>query len=188
MKQPKTDRTTSIASQGGRHEALPAFLLRQSRKAVEERASESSRLQTATSTGWTMQLYRDALGTAPLKKPVRNTLVTMLESAGGSEYTTIDRSTLCALTGIRREATITDHWKTARSAGLLTSIARFNKSSVHRFTVPGVTSSQDEERPYLSNLIPLRAHVWLPQERAWWQTVGTSTSFAPPWGNRLAPF
>ena len=48
----------------------------------------------------------------------------MVNSATG-RITTIDRETLCHLTGIRRPATITQHWKRARDAGPLISPCDF---------------------------------------------------------------
>lgn len=122
-----------------------------------------------------------------MKKPVRATLVAMLESAGGAEFTTIDRSTLCALTGIRREATISEHWKLARQHGFLRSTARFNRSSVHRFTLPGAVVLEDDWLDP-SRLVPLRGHRWLPPERQWWEIVGSIEASEPPWGDGLAPF
>jgi hypothetical protein len=56
-------------------------------------------------------------------------------SAGG--VTTIDRASLCLITGLRDEGTITAHLKKARAAGLLKSVQRFNKSSIHTLLIPG---------------------------------------------------
>lgn len=150
------------------------------------RTSDARLLAPMTYT-WNKEQYLEALDTSPLKKPVRKTLVAMLESARGGEFTTIDRSTLCSLTGIRREATIFEHWKLARHQGFLRSSARFNRSSVHRFTLPGADLPEDDWLN-ASILTPLWAHHWLPHERKWWETVGSPEACKPPWGAGFAPF
>lgn len=134
---------------------------------------------------WNPDEYRAAIDQAALRLPVKKTLHTMLQ-AGDGEYTTLDRATLCQLTGVRREATITEHWRRARQAGLLSSRARFNRSSVHRFTIPG-QHDLDCEAPWAG--FPLRPHVWTADELAWWQQQGwTESPVPPPWGDGASPF
>lgn len=85
---------------------------------------------------WTVHAYRQLIDQSSLKNPVKNTLRGMVDRAGG-RHTTVDRSTLCLVTGVRREATITAHWHRAREAGLLVSKQRWNSTSVHMGTTAG---------------------------------------------------
>lgn len=177
----------SIPGQGGSPETLPGLMLDAYRKAGTENVSSEADQLAILPTTWNRDLYLNALAASQLKKPVKKTLAAMLEAAGGGETTTIDRSTLCSITGVRREATISEHWRLARYHGLLRSSARFNRSSIHRFTLPG-SGLLEEDWLSGSSLTPLRAHVWLPHERAWWQALGTRAELTPPWGNGTPPF
>jgi hypothetical protein len=114
-----------------------------------------------------------------LKPNVRNTLHAMVEHAA-AQYSTIDRATLLQLTGGRREATITAHWHQARSQGLLVSKQRFNATSIHKFTVPGIDDAHVDE---LALGTPLRCHVWTPEELSWWEGLNVNASTAPPWSD-----
>lgn len=102
-----------------------------------------------------------------------------------SQYSTIDRATLLHLTGGRREATITAHWRLARSQGLLVSKQRFNATSIHKFTVPGVDDACLDE---VSLTTPLRCHIWSPEELSWWEGLNIAVPTEPPWGKGLPPF
>lgn len=186
MRNRTRNKENSLPGQGGRRETLPGLLLDTNRKALTEKVSSEAGLLALMPT-WNRDLYLEALATSQLKKPVRKTLATMLESAGGGQFTTIDRSTLCSLTGIRREATISEHWKLARQQGLLRSSARFNRSSVHRFILPG-SGLLEEDWLSSSALTSLRVHHWLPHEREWWEAVGSQAASRPPWGDGTPPF
>jgi hypothetical protein len=181
------NKDNSLLGQGGKRETLPGLLLDAHRKAHTKNVSSGADRLAVSPSMWREELYLEALAASQLKKPVQKTLVAMLESAGGGETTTIDRSTLCSITGVRREATISGHWRLARQHGLLWSSARFNRSSVHRFTLPG---SGLPEADWLSGsiLTPLRVHRWLPHEREWWETVGSEAASIPPWGDGTPPF
>ena len=179
-------RNGSLKGPGGSQDTLPGFLLDLRRKPVPENINQDAPPFRRPHT-WDRELYLEALHTSPLKKPVRRTLVAMLDSAGGGELTTVDRSTLCSLTGIRREATISEHWKMARHHGFLQSSARFNRSSLHRFILPGAEVLEDDWLRS-SRVTPLRIHHWLPHEREWWEKVGSPEACEPPWGDGFPPF
>ena len=119
-----------------------------------------------------------------LKPKVRNTLHAMVEHAA-AQYSTIDRATLLQLTGGRREATVTAHWRQARSQGLLVSKRRFNTTSIHKFTIPGV---DDADVDVLALASPLRPHRWTPAELSWWETLCVEAPTEPPWADGQAPF
>jgi hypothetical protein len=133
---------------------------------------------------WTEQAYRVALDGSGLASGAKKTMYAMLDSANG-QYVTIDRASLCAKVAIRREATITEHWRKARAAGLLASKPRFNSSSIHKLTIPG--RSDDVIDPlWLPKL--LRPHNWTLDELGWWEMLDVQAFSAPPWGDGLAPF
>lgn len=133
---------------------------------------------------WTVHAYRQAIDQSPLKAPVKNTLHAMLAKAGG-RHTTVDRATLCLITGVRRVATITTHWHQAREAGLLVSRQRWNSTSVHMFLIPGTQYSTDEALWGE----PLDGwHVWSPEEDAWWDSLDCGIWITPPWGESWPQF
>lgn len=103
----------------------------------------------------------------------------------GAQYSTIDRATLLQLTTGRREATISAHWRQARSQGLLASKQRFNATSIHKFTIPGVDDATIDE---LGHATPLRWHIWSPEELAWWEALDPKALTSPPWSEGLPPF
>lgn len=103
----------------------------------------------------------------------------------GAQYSTIDRATLLQLTDGRREATISAHWRQARSHGLLASKQRFNATSIHKFTIPGVDNASFDEALLAT---PLRCHIWSLEELAWWEELDAMAPTAPPWSDGLPPF
>lgn len=126
---------------------------------------------------WTTAGYRQAIDQSSLKTPVKNTLHAMVDNSAGNQ-TTIDRASLCLLTGIRDVCTITEHFKKSRAAGLLKSEARFNKSSIHTLLIPGTDSSADD--------VPLGSpldnyHSWTAEEIAWWDSLDPDLWTPPPW-------
>jgi hypothetical protein len=126
---------------------------------------------------WTAAGYRQAVDQSSLKTPVKNTLHAMVDNSAGNR-TTIDRASLCLLTGTRDESTVTEHFKKARGAGLLKSEARFNKSSLHTLLIPGTESSADDVqwgRPMKN------AHSWTPEEIRWWDSLEPGHWTTPPW-------
>lgn len=141
-------------------------------------------MPTLVGRAWSRENYRAAIDRAVLRLPVKRTLHAML-MAGGGEYSTIDRATLCQLTGVRREATITQHWNRAREAGLLVSRARYNRSSIHRFTLPGQRDI-DCVIPWIE--LGLQAHEWTTEELEWWQHQRPESPIRPPWGDGCPPF
>lgn len=132
---------------------------------------------------WTPNLYRGAVDKALLNKGAKRTLIAMLESGAG-QYTSIDRASLCERLGVRREATISEHWRRGREVGLLESKARFNRSSLHRLTIPGV--SADDDGLLLGR--PLLAHIWTPEELEWWHHRDADNPVPPPWREGMPPF
>lgn len=133
---------------------------------------------------WTEQGYRRAVDESKLALSVKNTMHAMLDYASG-QYVTIDRASLCSKVAVRREATITEHWRKARAAGLLISKPRFNSSSIHKLTIPG--RSDDVIDPlWLPKL--LRPHNWTLDELRWWDSLDVQAFSAPPWSDGLAPF
>lgn len=133
---------------------------------------------------WRPENYRVAVAEGLVKPAVKRTLLAMLD-AGLGEYTTIDRATLCELTGVRREATISEHWRRARDAGLLESRARYNRSSVHRLNIPGVQGQGWEVFSGGSVLVP---HPWTDEELAWWRKQSPESPIPPPWLEGSPPF
>ena len=131
---------------------------------------------------WTVDTYRNAVDRSSLKAPVRRTLHAMVDSTSG-RHTTIDRASLCLLTGVAWEGTITEHWQRARDAGLLTSAARYNRSSLHTFTIPG--RELPDLDPDASLFWP---HVWTEAEIAWWDVLDSGTWAVPPWRDGRPPF
>lgn len=103
----------------------------------------------------------------------------------GAQYSTIDRATLLQLTNGRREATISAHWRQARSHGLLVSKQRFNATSIHKFTIPGVDDAHVDE---IGLATPLRCHIWSPEELTWWEGLDAKVPTSPPWADGLPPF
>lgn len=103
----------------------------------------------------------------------------------GAQYSTIDRVTLLQLTDGRREATISAHWRQARSHGLLASKQRFNATSIHKFTIPGVDDACVDG---LGLATPLRCHIWSPEELAWWEGLDAKALTVPPWSDGFPPF
>lgn len=102
-----------------------------------------------------------------------------------SQYSTMDRATLLQLTGGRREATITAHWHQARSQGLLVSRQRFNATSIHKFTIPGI---DDDYVDAIALATPLRGHIWSHEELAWWDKLDAMAPTKPPWFDGPPPF
>ncbi|GKV72032.1 hypothetical protein NCCP2145_14130 [Pseudarthrobacter sp. NCCP-2145] len=125
---------------------------------------------------WTAEGYRQAIEQSSLKAPVKRTLHAMVNSAAG-DRTTIDRATLCLLTGIRVESTITEHFRKARAAGLLESQRRFNNSSIHTLLIPGVVGSADAVQAGR----PINWHCWTVDEIAWWDGLDPEKWTPPPW-------
>jgi hypothetical protein len=111
----------------------------------------------------------------------------MLKSAQGGQYTDVDRETIRRVTGVSRVATISEHWQRARDHGLMTSRHRYNGPSKHRLTLPWVPSAEidDVEMSINTNT---HAHVWTPQEVAWWTEREADQGAPPPWGLGPAPF
>lgn len=143
------------------------------------------RAAAASGAPWTIHAYRDAVDRSRLKSSVKNTLHVMVDYAGGPQ-TAVDRLTVCLLTGLKSECTITDHWQKARDAGLLTSKARWNRTSVHTFHVPGLQHVDDEVWGE-----PLGGwHVWAADEIAWWDSLRGGSWDSPPWrdGRHRPPF
>lgn len=114
-----------------------------------------------------------------MKPKVRNTLYAMVDDAG-AQYSTIDRARLLQLTDGRREATISAHWRQARSHGLLVSRQRFNATSVHKFTIPNVDDACIDE---VGLARPLRCHIWSREELAWWEGLDVMAPISPPWSD-----
>lgn len=155
--------------------ALPALMLVQSR----ERAARPST--------WSAQAWLSAVDASTLRRRVKMTLVAMLETSGYTQLTDVDRETIARLTGISRVATITDHWHRARDHGLLASRQRFNGSSRHKLTIPGLDSREIDDMDMSTNT-NTHAHVWTSQELEWWQRIDDNPSAPPPWGVGRAPF
>lgn len=133
---------------------------------------------------WTERAYRMALDGSGLASSVKKTMYAMLDSATG-QYATIDRASLCSKVAVRREATITDHWRKARAAGLLVSKPRFNSSSIHKLTIPGRC---DEAIDPLWLPKVLRPHLWTSDELDWWESLDVPAFSDPPWSGGVAPF
>lgn len=122
----------------------------------------------------TTEAYREAIDRSLLKTPVKNTLHAMADKSAGG-ISTIDRASLCVITGKRDEGTITAHFKKARAAGLLKSQQRFDKSPIHTLLIPGVDASA-QPGSQLGN-----CRSWTPAEIAWWDGLDPVTWTAPPW-------
>lgn len=127
-------------------------------------------------TAWTPEGYRRAVEQSSLKSSVKRTLHVMVESASGDQ-TTIDRATLCLLTGIKVESTITEHFRKARAAGLLESQRRFNSSSIHTLLIPGVAASGNTVQAGRR----IKWHCWTDEEIAWWDNLNPDQWTPPPW-------
>lgn len=143
------------------------------------------RLATAKITGepWAVHAYHQAIDRSSLKTPVKNTLRAMVDAAGG-RHTAVDRATVCLITGVRREATITAHWHQAREAGLLASKQRYDDSSLHTFLIPGTSYSADD----VQWGEPLNGwHVWTADETAWWDSLDPGRWTEPPWHSGERP-
>jgi len=125
---------------------------------------------------WTIAGYRQAIEQSSLKTPVKRTLYAMVDSAAG-DRTTIDRATLCLHTGIREESTITEHFKKARTAGLLESQRRYNNSSIHTLLIPGIDASDGNVQPGR----PINWHCWTVDETSWWGSLDPELWTPPPW-------
>jgi hypothetical protein len=144
-----------------------------------------------TVANWTVHAYREAIDESSLKIPVKNTLHVMVDGAG-SRQTAVDRLSLCLLTGLKAEATITAHWQKARAAGLLKSKARYNSASIHTFVIPGANFLYDADG--VDDEIwgePLGGwHIWSAEESAWWEDLHPNSTVIPPWrdGGPLPPF
>jgi hypothetical protein len=139
---------------------------------------------TTESSPWTAERYLEAVDASALKRKVRTTLYAMVDHAG-AQYSTIDRATVLQLTEGRREATISAHWRQARSHGLLVSKQRFNATSIHKFIIPGAGDALVDE---LALGTPLRGHVWTPEELSWWEGLDVTAPTAPPWSDGPPPF
>lgn len=126
---------------------------------------------------WTQEAYRQAIDRSSLKPPVRNTLYAMVDNSAGG-LTTIDRASLCRITGLRDEGTITEHFRKARAEGLLESVRRYNNSSIHTLLIPGSDASASDAQPgsQLANW-----HSWTPEETAWWDGLDPENWTPPPW-------
>lgn len=159
--------------------------------------SDDSCLLTAVPVGkttaakWTVHAYREAIDESSLKTPVKDTLRAMVDGAGNRQ-TAVDRMTLCLLTGLKAEATITAHWQKARAAGLLKSKARWNTTSVHTFLIPGANFLYDADG--VDDEVwgePLGGwHIWTAEEVAWWEGLQPDSRSIPPWrdGRHFPPF
>lgn len=140
---------------------------------------------------WTVHAYHTAIDESSLKTPVKNTLRVMVDGAGNRQ-TAIDRLTLCLRTGLKAEATITEHWQKARAAGLLKSKARWNATSIHTFLIPGANFLYDADG--VDDEVwgePLGGwHIWTAEETAWWEGLHQGSRATPPWrdGRHLPPF
>lgn len=139
---------------------------------------------------WTVQTYREAIDKSSLKTPVKNTLHVMVQAAGNRQ-TAIDRLSLCLVTGLKAEATITAHWQKCRAAGLLKSKARWNGTYDHTFLIPGANFLYDADG--VDDEIcgePLGGrHIWTDEEVAWWEDLHFESRANPPWrdGRHLPP-
>lgn len=133
---------------------------------------------------WTVQGYQEAVEASVLKPKVKCTLQAMVSHAG-AQYTAIDRATLLQLTGGQREATVTAHWSEARLHGLMVSKQRFNATSIHKFTIPGIDDTSVDD---LALARPLKFHVWTPEELRWWQGLRDDSPALPPWLDGPPPF
>ena len=125
---------------------------------------------------WTAAAYRQAIEQSSLKSPVKRTLHAMVDNAAG-DRTTIDRATLCLLTGIKEESTITEHFRKARAAGLLESQRRFKNSSIHTLLIPGIGGLAGNVQ--LGR--PPKWHSWTVDEITWWDSLDPEHLTAPPW-------
>lgn len=132
---------------------------------------------TSVVASWTAVGYRQAIEESSLRAPVKRTLHAMVDNTVGDQ-TTIDRATLCFITGIKAESTITEHFRKARAAGLLDSRRRFDKSSIHTLLIPGVPGSCPD--PELGGRL-INWHRWSEEEVAWWDGLDPKCWTPPPW-------
>lgn len=123
---------------------------------MERRAAANLSVVLCTIAG-----YRQVVDGSSLKSPVKRTLHVMVDNSVGNQ-TTIDRASLCLLTGKRDVSTLIDHWNRARAAGLLEGQPRFDNSSIHTFLIPGTNASAGT---------PVNWHSWTADEIAWWDSL-----------------
>lgn len=162
---------------------MPACPPSKPRTSAGDRGGSPVLMTSTAPESWTLSAYCQAVDESSLHQNAKRTLIAMTETARG-QRTTIDRASLCALTGVRREATITRHWRQARAAGLLLSKHRYNRSSIHTFTLPGVPLPAADG----VHCQPLRVHIWTSEQIAWWNSLDDGIRSPPPWGNGSPPF
>lgn len=154
---------------------LPAFTLSRC-KARATRPSD-----------WDAGAWLQAVRDSDLRARVQATLFEMLKSANGGQYTDVDRETIRRATGVNRVGTISEHWQRAREHGLMASRHRYNGPSKHKLTLPWVHSAEIDDVDMRINT-NTHAHVWTPDEEAWWSQGEAGEGAPPPWGAGPAPF
>lgn len=117
-----------------------------------------------------------------MKPKVVDTLLATAKVADARGVTTVNRKTIAEVVGIDVR-TVTEHWKLARTAGLMSSRRRFNRSSVH------VLLPSDGDTPHLADrALSLTPHVWTVPELEWWSHLTEESANAAPWGEGTCPF
>lgn len=158
------------------HNEAPAWYL--------QRIKEGARVWEEANPCFVLDEFLAELSAAGLKRKVRVTVEATASTADTRGLTAVNRATIADQLGINTK-TVTEHWKQARSAGLLVSHRRFNSSSIHQLMTKDSWLQPLGERPQAQ---PLRPHVWTPEETAWW-TEARAPDFNPfPWGQEKCPF
>ena len=109
-------------------------------------------------------------------------MAALLENANSEGLTSISGAALAEHLQIRA-ATVSAHWKDARTAGLLLTQRRFNKSSVQQLAWPGSGLSMPDAVGAVQ-----RSHKWSDAELAWWAALNGTNPKPAPWGNHVPPF
>jgi hypothetical protein len=106
-------------------------------------------------------------------------MIATLDTADANGVTAFSGRSVSTTLGVRA-ATVSDHWKQARQAGLLITRYRFNNSSIQQLSWPG-----REVEPPPAGAIPLTLRPWTSPEVEWW---ANGAQFPPPWEDAQPPF
>lgn len=128
--------------------------------------------------------YLFALENSALSKSEKNTVRMTAETVNPDGFTSVDRMTVAMGTG-QVETTVTRHWKSARSQGLLDDRRRFNSTSVQVATVPG--SGHGFPANWVTST-PIDGYFWNKEMTDWWASDAASDQRETPWGDGPPPF
>lgn len=145
---------------------------------VLDRVRPTATRLNASNESFNAQRFTTALSASRLKDGAKRTMLSTLDSADHRGITRESGRAIAAAVG-KTPTTVSVHWDSARSCGLLYTRRRFNQSSIQWLSWPGRVIPEVE----LSFGTPIPGHLWTDAELTWWEQGGE-----PPWGMGPPPF